>query len=191
MLRARFLALALSMAAAPGAFAQTLVPSDLTFSVFQGGLNSPSAAEFLPDGRLVIIQLGGGIRVRPAAGGALINAGTIPVVTSIGEQGLLGLAIDPQFATSNRLYFYYSEPGSPDTNRHRVAWTTINPTTSNISGSNTITLVSLVNNLTQFTFMLRNNYTVSSVLATASFATYNSTLSSVPCWLTRTPCRPL
>lgn len=40
----------------------------------------------------------------------------------------------------------------------------INPTNSNISGSNTITLVSLVNNLTQFTFMLRNNYTVSSVL---------------------------
>ncbi|MBS0192212.1 MAG: M1 family aminopeptidase [Phycisphaerales bacterium] len=39
----------------------------------------------------------------------------------------------------------------------------ITPTSSNITGSNTITLTSLVNNLTQFTFMLRNNYTVSSV----------------------------
>lgn len=136
MLRARFLALALPLASAPAALGQTLVPGDLTFSVFQGGLNSPTAAEFLPDGRVVITQIGGGIRVRPAAGGALINAGTIPVVTSIGEQGLLGLAVDPQFATSNRLYFYYSEPGSPDTNRHRVAWTTINPTTSVVDTAN-------------------------------------------------------
>ncbi|MFN9972025.1 MAG: hypothetical protein ACK58T_19275, partial [Phycisphaerae bacterium] len=39
----------------------------------------------------------------------------------------------------------------------------IDPATSNISGSNTITLQA-VNNISQFTFMLRNNYTVSSVL---------------------------
>ncbi len=39
----------------------------------------------------------------------------------------------------------------------------IDPTTSNISGSNTITLQA-VNNISQFTFMLRNNYTVSSIL---------------------------
>lgn len=39
----------------------------------------------------------------------------------------------------------------------------IDPTTSTISGSNTITLRSLVDGLTQFTFMLRNNYTVSAV----------------------------
>ncbi|HEX8876253.1 MAG TPA: M1 family aminopeptidase [Phycisphaerales bacterium] len=39
----------------------------------------------------------------------------------------------------------------------------IDPATSNISGSNTITLQA-VNNISQFTFMLRNNYTVSSIL---------------------------
>ncbi len=40
----------------------------------------------------------------------------------------------------------------------------VNPTTEVISGSNTIHVRSLVNGLTQFTFLLRNNYTVSQVL---------------------------
>lgn len=38
------------------------------------------------------------------------------------------------------------------------------PATSNISGRNKMTIVSRVNGLTQFTFMLRSNYTVSSAI---------------------------
>ncbi len=37
------------------------------------------------------------------------------------------------------------------------------PGTSNISGSNTMTIKSLVNGLSQFTFMLRSNYTISDI----------------------------
>ncbi|MFO0723871.1 MAG: PQQ-dependent sugar dehydrogenase [Myxococcota bacterium] len=122
---------------AASAEAQTLVPTnDLDFSVFQDGLNAPSAAEFLPDGRLVITQQGGRFRVRPAAGGALINAGQVSVITNINEQGLLGIAIDPQFSTSNRIYFYYSENGSSTSDRHHVAWATIDPVTSIIDTAN-------------------------------------------------------
>ncbi|MBI4816885.1 MAG: PQQ-dependent sugar dehydrogenase [Deltaproteobacteria bacterium] len=103
--------------------------TDLQLGSFVSGLNQPTAAEFLPDGRLVIIQKEGAIRVRPAAGGALINAGTVPVETT-SEQGLIGLAIDPQFATSNRIYFYYSAEGTAVTNRNRVAYATMDPATS-------------------------------------------------------------
>ncbi len=128
-----WLALVPVIAAGTAATAQTLVPNDLVLNrQYVTGLNGPVAAEFLPDGRLVIIQQSGQIRVRPAAGGALISAGTIAVNVS-GERGLLGLAVDPQFATSNRLYFYYSaannEGGTSDA-RHRVAWATIDPVTS-------------------------------------------------------------
>jgi MYXO-CTERM domain-containing protein len=112
-----------------GASAQQLGPTDLVFERPVTGLNNPSAAEFLPDGRLVIIELGGRIRVRPAGGGNLINAGQIQVTTTI-EKGLLGLAVDPEFATSNRLYFYYSASNGSPEDRHRVAWATIDPNTS-------------------------------------------------------------
>ena len=94
--------------------------TDLEITLFEGGLSQPSAAEFLPDGRLVILEKQGGIKVRPAGGGTLIDAGSIAVEGG-GEQGLLGLAVDPMFATSNRLYFYFSKDNEPSDNRHRVA----------------------------------------------------------------------
>ena len=123
--------------------AQSLDPeaTDLTLELFQDGLFGPTAMEFLPDGRLVIVEQPGSIKVRPAAGGALIDAGQLPVEAG-GEQGLLGLAVDPEFATSNRLYFYYSKAGTPDSNRHRVGYATIHPVTSQIDTANLVEIVS-------------------------------------------------
>ena len=51
--------------------------------IFLRNLRGPTAGKFLPDGRMVILELGGTIRVRPANGGALIDAGSIPVTTSM------------------------------------------------------------------------------------------------------------
>jgi MYXO-CTERM domain-containing protein len=131
------LAVGLTLTLPPlAATAQRVVPRDLVLNTVARGLNAPTAAAELPDGRLVIIQQNGGIRVRPAAGGALINAGTIAVDRGHPERGLLGLAVDPQFATSNRLYVYYSAPNSPTNDRNRVAWTTIDPQTSQVAVGN-------------------------------------------------------
>src|SRR5689334_22010346 len=108
--------------------AQNLDPAvmnDVTLTRVAEGLADPTAAAFLPDGRMVIIERLGGIKVQPAGGGALIDAGTMPVDQTFGERGLLGLAVDPQFATSNRLYFYYSSNAAQADNRNRVAWATI------------------------------------------------------------------
>lgn len=124
------------------AAAQSLDPdvTDLTLELFQDGLGGPTAMEFLPDGRLVIIEQPGTIKVRPAGGGALIDAGRLPVNAG-GEQGLLGLAVDPIFSQSNRLYFYYSKQGTPEDDRHRVAYATINPETSLVDTANLVEIV--------------------------------------------------
>ena len=115
------------------ATAQTLVPNDLVLDRrYVTGVSGAVAAEFLPDGRLVIIRQTGQIAVRPAAGGALIQAGSLSVNVS-SERGLLGLAVDPQFATSNRLYFYYSASNGNADARHRVGWATIDPVTSMVN----------------------------------------------------------
>jgi glucose/arabinose dehydrogenase len=112
----------------------------LDLSRFVTGLQNPTAAEFLPDGRLVILEYGGRVRVRPAAGGNLIDAGQLPTAVGRIEQGGLGLAVDPRFATTNRLYFYYSEPNTPENDRHRVAWTTLDPQTNQIDANVTVIL---------------------------------------------------
>ncbi len=74
-----------------------------------GGLQYPSSAAFLPDGRLVILQLGGDVLLWDARSPPKV-AGKLGV-EMVGERGLLGLAVDPKFSESGRLYLYYSTAG--------------------------------------------------------------------------------
>jgi glucose/arabinose dehydrogenase len=134
----RSLTLALTLGAlsvAPSvARAQTLengVSAELRLTRVVPNLFQPTAAEFTPDGRLVILQQNGEVLVWTGSG-APIPAGTMPVNYDGGEQGLLGLAIDPEFATTNRLYLYYSASGSPTNNRNRVAYVVLDPATNEL-----------------------------------------------------------
>ncbi|MBX7101180.1 MAG: PQQ-dependent sugar dehydrogenase, partial [Myxococcaceae bacterium] len=95
-------------------------------------LSTPTDMRFLPDGRMIIIEKGGynqnadqdvNARVLIRANdGTLKLAGTFPV-NIYSEQGLLGVEVDPDFATNRTLYFYYSRAngaGGTATNRHRI-----------------------------------------------------------------------
>jgi glucose/arabinose dehydrogenase len=72
--------------------------------------------DFAPDGRLFVCQQGGSLRV--VKNGALLPTPFMTLtVDSAGERGLLGIAFDPNFASNNFLYVYYTVPGSPSHNR--------------------------------------------------------------------------
>jgi glucose/arabinose dehydrogenase len=72
--------------------------------------------EFAPDGRLLVCQQGGSLRV--IKNGALLATPFLTVTTdSSGERGLLGVAFDPGFAVNQWVYIYYTVPGSPAHNR--------------------------------------------------------------------------
>ncbi|HYW73963.1 MAG TPA: PQQ-dependent sugar dehydrogenase [Pyrinomonadaceae bacterium] len=81
-----------------------------------GGISNPTAMDFAPDGRLFVCQQTGQLRV--IKNGALLATPfvTLTVDSSV-ERGLLGIAFDPNFATNNFLYVYYTVPGSPAHNR--------------------------------------------------------------------------
>jgi glucose/arabinose dehydrogenase len=80
------------------------------------GLTNPTAMAFAPDGRLFICQQGGVLRV--VKNGALLATPFMTLtVNSSGERGLLGIAFDPNFATNNFLYVYYTVPTAPIHNR--------------------------------------------------------------------------
>ena len=86
-------------AAVPTGFSDELVAT----------VGSPTALDFTPDGRMLITTQPGTVRV--FENGQLLttpalNLGT--VICSNSERGLLGIAVDPQFATNGFVYLYYT-----------------------------------------------------------------------------------
>jgi glucose/arabinose dehydrogenase len=68
------------------------------------------------DPRLFIVEKGGAIRV--VANGALLPAPFLDLTGRVStgpEQGLLGLAFDPAYATSGRFYVHYTDPAGTTT----------------------------------------------------------------------------
>jgi glucose/arabinose dehydrogenase len=62
-----------------------------------------------PDGRVFYIERTGEVRVWHPDTGRAIDAAVLPVDTAY-ENGLLGIALDPAFATNRYVYLYASEP---------------------------------------------------------------------------------
>ena len=71
-------------------------------------LDSPSALAFAPDGRLFVTERVGRVRIFDAALRSSSVALTLDDVLVQGEAGLLGLALDPDFAQMRLVYLYYT-----------------------------------------------------------------------------------
>ena len=101
---------------AAGAEAAVSVRSGFSNAVVAGGLSQPTAMAFAPDGRLFVCQQTGALRI--IKNGQLLSAPfvTVPVDPS-GERGLLGVALDPQFAVNDYVYIYYTATTTPRRNR--------------------------------------------------------------------------
>lgn len=75
-------------------------------------LTAPWGITSLPDGRLLITQKGGTMRIVTTSGQVGSPITGIHTVNSGGQGGLLGLCIDPDFDTNRMVYWVFSEPGS-------------------------------------------------------------------------------
>ncbi|NSL88697.1 DNRLRE domain-containing protein [Chitinophaga sp. Mgbs1] len=86
------------------------------------GISSPTAMAFIPDGRILVCQEGGQLRV--IKNGSLLSAPAVSLsVNSSGERGLIGVAVDPNFATNKYIYLYYTHTSGP---HNRVSRFTMN-----------------------------------------------------------------
>ncbi len=74
------------------------------------GLVSPWGLAFLPDGRMLVTEKPGRLRVVTADGMLSEPVAGLPAVDARGQGGLLGLALDPAFATNQTIYWSFSEP---------------------------------------------------------------------------------
>jgi len=70
---------------------------------------------FLPDARLLVTLKGGSLLLLSADGQTVTPVSGVPAVNSVGQGGLLDIAIDPDFATTPWVYLSYAEDGSGGT----------------------------------------------------------------------------
>ena len=86
----------------------------LTVVRVTGGLSSPLGVTNADDGsgRLFVVQRGGKVRIVKSGNvtGTFLDVGS-RITTSGSEQGLLGLAFHPDFATNGYVFVYYTRPG--------------------------------------------------------------------------------
>ncbi len=86
------------------------------------GLRNPWGMAFLPDGRMLVTEKVGFMRLVNADGtlSQQVVGGTF-AVDNRGQGGLLDVALDPSFATNSFVYWSYSEPREDGTNNTAVA----------------------------------------------------------------------
>ena len=75
------------------------------------GLEHPWAIAFLPDGRFLVTERPGRMRVVTADGQLLPPLQGVPAVVAKGQGGLLDVVLDSDFAKNRKLYFCFSQAG--------------------------------------------------------------------------------
>ncbi|SHI96016.1 Glucose/arabinose dehydrogenase, beta-propeller fold [Roseomonas rosea] len=72
---------------------------------FATGLERPWGAAFLPDGRLLVTERPGRLRILGRDGAVSAPVPGVPEVVAQGQGGLLDVALAPDFATTRQVYF--------------------------------------------------------------------------------------
>ena len=85
------------------------------------GLDRPWGLAFLPDGRMLVTERPGRVRVVEPDGRLSAPLGGVPPVSDRGQGGLLDVALHPRFAENHLVYLSYAEPGPRGTAGTAVA----------------------------------------------------------------------
>jgi len=99
--------------AAPLAAAELKRSSKANFEVVTvaDGLEKPWGFAFLPDGRMLVTEKPGRLRIVSGDGTLSEPVAGVPKVAAVGQGGLLDVALDPDFADNHLIYLSFSEPG--------------------------------------------------------------------------------
>jgi glucose/arabinose dehydrogenase len=132
----RALIAATTLAVATTVSAQTLTDTNLIVSPFITGLSQPTGIRFIGPNQAFIIEKTGALRYYNA--GAISTPLSLSVSTD-SERGLLGIAIDPAFATNGFVYLYHSVRDTTTGNwvENRLSRFTWNAATSTFGASPT------------------------------------------------------
>src|SRR6185436_11491732 len=84
-----------------------VIPSGFTETQVAAGFANPTSMTLAPDGRIFVAEQGGALRV--VKNGSLLSTPFLQVnVNTQGERGLVGVEVDPNFATNKYVYVFYT-----------------------------------------------------------------------------------
>jgi len=89
--------------------------------VVASGLEHPWGIAFLPDGRALVTERPGRLRIVARDGTLSEPLAGVPAVDAVGQGGLLDVALDPDFERNQLIYLSYAEPRGAGTNGTSVA----------------------------------------------------------------------
>ena len=86
---------------------------EITVVELVSGLTHPWGLAFAPDGTMLFTERGGGLNSRLPGGKVQTVSADLSDLGGGGERGMLGLVVDPDFATSRRFYTCSGHTGGP------------------------------------------------------------------------------
>jgi glucose/arabinose dehydrogenase len=86
---------------------RTTTPYEST--LLTSNLKAPWGITNLPDGRFLVTEKGGTMRIVTQAGAVGEPIAGIPAVNSAGQGGLLGITVDPDFQNNRMVYWVFSQ----------------------------------------------------------------------------------
>ncbi|MEO8380135.1 MAG: PQQ-dependent sugar dehydrogenase [Acidobacteriota bacterium] len=97
------------------------LPAGLKVTELARGLEHPWGLAAMPDGRLLVTERPGRLRMFGRDGKLSAPLAGVPAVFSVGQGGLLDVVLDPRFAQNHTIYLSYAEPGADGTSGTAVA----------------------------------------------------------------------
>jgi glucose/arabinose dehydrogenase len=104
-----------------GAPAELPPPVAVNVTERASGLTTPWGLAFLPDGRMLVTERVGRLKVLAASGAVQGEVSGVPAVMAEGQGGLLDVVLDPAYASNRRIYLSYAERDSLDPSRNGTA----------------------------------------------------------------------
>jgi glucose/arabinose dehydrogenase len=116
--------------------AKAALPAGFDTETIVGGLNYPTSMAFTQDGRIFVAEKSGAVRV--IKNGVLLTAPLVQLtdINTYADRGLIGIAVDPNFATNKYIYLSYTYENTPGANftaakTARIVRLTVNGDTAN------------------------------------------------------------
>ena len=111
---ARLILVSATLIAAASPAAAEVIETDhhrLRVVSLAAGLEHPWGLAFLPDGRMIVTEREGAVRLIGSDGLMSKPLEGTPKVVASGQGGMLDVALDPNYASNQTIYLSYSEPG--------------------------------------------------------------------------------
>ncbi|MGC3979729.1 MAG: PQQ-dependent sugar dehydrogenase [Steroidobacteraceae bacterium] len=120
-------------------------PVNIATTSLVSGLRNPWGIAFLPDGRILVTERGGYMRIVNTDN--TLSADITPLPTHIyasGQGGLLDVALDPNFANNSRIWLSFAETDAATGGSGSLAGTAVASATLNATANPTLSNVTVV-----------------------------------------------